>query len=95
MSKYFKTLTQIAALARAADCSPEDTERLRSIASLCDDAIVESPTEAAARYARSHARPKGVPPHWARCEKILDGQRCTLLDGHLTEHDYGKKEVTT
>lgn len=91
MSKnYHSTLTQIAALARAADCTAEDTERLRSIAALCDDALVRSPTDEALAHATTHPREKGAAPHWLRCDAVFYGRRCVKGSGHADGHEFSK-----
>lgn len=49
---------------------------------MAEDAEREDPKRAL-RDASQKAKPKGVPPHWLRCEWYNDeGQRCRLGDGH-------------
>ena len=53
----------------------------------------ESP-ELAEQYARTHARDKGAPPHWLRCNFMaIDPEegtklRCKLGSGHTGLHVY-------
>lgn len=49
----------------------------------------ETRAERAARHARSHARPKGVVPHYLRCDEVDgDDRRCRKFDGHDGPHAF-------
>jgi hypothetical protein len=51
--------------------------------------VNKSMEERASRYARTHPRDKGAPPHWLRCQHVNDNeQRCLKGDGHTDEHTY-------